>query len=256
MGRLHIDTGDTFTGRPPIRPPFPSLGGLLYAGYLFGNSPAAKALDPKAPGYGLRFDWSGNGRHLNGLGLSPRESWAIVTGTTTDTPLTPFTLTQMATGGEASVIVFASTTTTARSVSLARSQNVSPYLQLSLLPQTSSGTVAANMFDGASNGAQITNLGTDRTAINLFGGSWRFTDRTVWHSSPTTALRSAVNTTDVAVASTGTFHFGVETGTGDTGATKIYGAAFYQGYLDATQVAAVHTAFRAWHAAAGSGLVI
>ncbi|WP_353429258.1 hypothetical protein [Paracoccus denitrificans] len=112
------------------------------------------------------------------------------------------------------------------------------------------------MNTGSPNGAQVTAVGDDLERICLYGGSWRLTDRVAWHAGPETPLRSAVNETDAAVSSAGTFHFGIEASTGDTGATALYAAGFYQSYLSADQVAQVQESFRAWHEAAESGLVI
>ncbi|WP_104492068.1 hypothetical protein [Paracoccus denitrificans] len=257
--RLHINTGIDLSGRglPPIVPPFPSFDGDLFGAYCFGTKYAPLGTDPLAERYGLRFDWSGQGRHLTTAGVVPVHDWHFTSGATTVTPLTPFNLSDVAAeNGEASVIMFARTTPTARPVTLARSLNVAPYLQLSLLPQAVGGTVSAIMNDGASNSAQVTGIGDDLERICLYGGSFRLTDRTAWQAGPDTPLRSAVNETDVAVASSGVFHFGIEASTGDTAATQIYAGAIYKSYLSADQVVQVQECFRAWHEAAESGLVI
>lgn len=245
-----------------IRPPFPDLGGTLVAAYLFGTKYAQFCPDPIGRALGPRYDWSGNGYHLNRLGLNVFDEWWQICSTTPDRPTTPFSVASLESDPAQGFTMgtFHWAEPSARAVYLIRAVDagVQEGTHISLLPQTSSGTVRVTGLEaGVAHSSTLTPLTNELNAITMYAGHQRDTDRTMYTRAPGQALRVASpNLDDINVDQSDALYMGGETGAG-TGFNRQLACFFYRGARTETELGVtIPEYFSTFHAACNSGLTL
>lgn len=250
MTSIHLDTGAA--GYLPLLPPWPSLGGALYAGYMFGHRYAEFATPWAARTIGVGYDWSGNGRHIINLAelASLVADFGVVAAPALDEPVTPFTRAQIYAANSAfSIVALAHSIGTARTVALARDQVsvTTPKTSLTLFPQSSAIRASATT-DGTTGFAQVTLTG-ELGAVSLYGGTFAPAARTVFSKTGVAATKTATeSTTLTSLSDDEPFEIADEAGDG-TGNTTLYGLAFYNRVITQAEFDAMLLRQRAFNAA-------
>lgn len=263
IGRMHFDTGVDLSaqeGAFPVLPPFPDFSGALLAAHMIGTDYAQYAQVEDAAGYGPGLDWSGNGHHIDTFGdlLNNVGAFGITAGVIANEPATSLTLAQAwATNSQFSMVCLAIVPAAAKSVFLIKSNAdvTDPFVALTAVPQTADLRVQAT-GGGAAQTAQIGTLTNELSNIALYGGNYESGLRTAMSqraSDPVKTATSAVSVT--ALSGSQIFEFGDETGSG-TGATIIYGLAWYNRVLLQAEFEAILIRQRTFHLAIGSALSI
>ncbi len=262
---LSIATDQTFTiagGALPVLPPFPRLGGTLYAAHLFGNLTARASHILTGTAYGAGLDWSGNGRHMSSFGDRGGSigDYGLPAAVTSEEPMSSFSLADLWTAGSGafSLVCLANCPAAAKTVSLIRSDSAvsSPYAALTIAPTSADARAQATVTTATT--AQIGTLTGELGAVALYAGTYTSAARNVFSRVGVASTKTATETTALgSITGSQHFEFADEAGSGTgTGTTTVYAAAFYSKALSQMEFETIHDRLKAFYAAIGSGLTI